>query len=284
MTLNLRAPKLYRVQPVVVFSILDHYKRRSDGQDRVVGTLLGVEEEGTNVVSIKSCFPVPHSENDDQVALEIEYHNHMLALHKKVNKNIHVVGWYSTGDSISYVSSLLHDVYKSQCREPLLLTVDVNVRKNNRLSVKGYVGNSFKIGGRMPFMARFESVNLDVHAFEGEKIGVDALINGAPDNERLDAPATILSDLDNLESSLNKLWTMLGNVTDHINQVVEGKIKGDPEVGSAISHAISAIPHLSADNFDTMFSSNIQDLLMIQYLASVTRAQLALSDKISGLL
>ena len=55
-------------------------------------------------------------------------------------------------------------------------------------------------------------------------------------------------------------------------------------MGTAIADAIAAIPHLSMDKFDKMFSSNIQDLLMIQYLANVTRTQLALSDKISGLL
>lgn len=274
----------YTVHPVVVFSILDHYKRRSSEQERVVGTLLGHVEEGTNIVSIKSCFPVPHVESEDQVVLTMEYHKKMLALHKKVNKQLHVVGWYSTGDNISYISSCVHQVYQNIIEEPLHLTVDVNVRESNKLAVKGYVGRSFRIGNRQPFMARFESVNVEISAYQGEKIGVDALINGAPENSRLDAPATILSDFDNLESSLSKLWTLLNTVSGHVNQVVEGKIEGDPEVGTAIADAIAAIPHLSMDKFDKMFSSNIQDLLMIQYLANVTRTQLALSDKISGLL
>ena len=49
-----------KIHPVVIFTILDHYVRRSESQERVIGTLLGVETDG--VVEIRNCFPVPHSE------------------------------------------------------------------------------------------------------------------------------------------------------------------------------------------------------------------------------
>ncbi len=57
-------PRL-QVLPVVYFSILDHYVRRNDGQDRVIGTLLGTVV-GQNI-EVSNCFPVPHNETDDQV-------------------------------------------------------------------------------------------------------------------------------------------------------------------------------------------------------------------------
>ncbi len=49
-----------KVHPVVIFNILDHYIRKEDRQDRVIGTLLGVNVEGA--IEIRNCFPVPHSE------------------------------------------------------------------------------------------------------------------------------------------------------------------------------------------------------------------------------
>ena len=55
----------YKLHPLVVFSILDHYKRRNEDQKRVVGTLLG-EKVGHSFV-IKNCFPIPHTEKEDQV-------------------------------------------------------------------------------------------------------------------------------------------------------------------------------------------------------------------------
>lgn len=286
--LNLKLGKTamtYKVHPVVVFSILDHYKRRGDGQDSVVGTLLGEVEEGTNTVYVKNCFPVPHKGDDDQVTVNMAYHAKMRALHQKVNRKEVCVGWYTTGGKISYISSLIHEVYRNECEEPLLLTVDVNVVNFHRMAIQGYVGRTIKVGQRgRESAARFESVDLDIHAYEGEKIGVDALINGNPDNDRLDAPATILSDFENLQIALSKLWEMIQSCSTYVESVVEGKVEGDSEIGLMLSHAIAAVPHLNAADFDQMFSGNIQDLLSILYLSNVTRTQLAIADKINGLL
>lgn len=56
----------YKLHPVVVLSILDHYKRRPNNVTRVIGTLLG-EKKG-DVIYIKNSFPVPHQEDQQQVA------------------------------------------------------------------------------------------------------------------------------------------------------------------------------------------------------------------------
>ena len=89
------------VEPVVLFSIIDHYSRRDKGQDFVVGTLLGTEEDG--VVTISSAFPVPHTEVEDQIALNTDFHTTMLGLHQRVNTKQTVVGWYSTGEAMPHV-------------------------------------------------------------------------------------------------------------------------------------------------------------------------------------
>ena len=56
-----------KVQPVVLFSICDSFIRRNDGQDRVVGTLLGSVEAG--VVEIRASYAVPHNETPDMVSI-----------------------------------------------------------------------------------------------------------------------------------------------------------------------------------------------------------------------
>jgi translation initiation factor 3 subunit F len=90
------------IHPVALFSILDHYLRRKDDQDRVIGTLLGVRTSGgssgsggseTETVEVRSSFAVLHSETSEQVAVDMEYHRTMYELHHKVNPKEVIVGW-----------------------------------------------------------------------------------------------------------------------------------------------------------------------------------------------
>ena len=71
------------VHPAVLFSIVDHYSRREEDQNRVIGTLLGtIGDDGE--VTVCSCFPVPHTETAEQVAVNTDFHATMLQLHQRV--------------------------------------------------------------------------------------------------------------------------------------------------------------------------------------------------------
>lgn len=273
----------YKLHPVVSFAILDHYKRRGPEQTRVIGTLLGEFNDTKTECVIKNCYPVPHLEGEDQLIVDDGYHQSMLALHKRVNPNEVVVGWYSTGDEITYLMSCVHSVYKQQCEEPILLTVDVNVRKLHKMALKAYIGKSIKVGTKVP-LARFELVNVEMFANEAEKIAVDALINGNPESDKLDAPATILTDFENLQMSLEQLQGLIKTVATYVKSVQSGAIKGDKEIGMTIAQAMAVIPHLNGAAFEKMFAQNAQDLLMVLYLTNITRSHLLLADKINYLL
>jgi translation initiation factor 3 subunit F len=79
------------VHPVALFSILDHFLRRSPNEDRVIGTLLGTRVD--NVIEVKSSFAVLHKESEEQVAVDFEYHRTVYELHQKVNPRETIVGW-----------------------------------------------------------------------------------------------------------------------------------------------------------------------------------------------
>lgn len=86
------------ISPLVVFSVLDHYMRRSEGQERVIGTLLGANNDGH--LEITNCFPVPHTEGETvsrgfffsapallshalQVGIDMDFHKTMFGLHRQ---------------------------------------------------------------------------------------------------------------------------------------------------------------------------------------------------------
>lgn len=74
------------IHPVALFSICDGYIRRSEKQDRVIGTLLGTVVDGN--VEIKNCYIVPHNESSEQVGRRQPGHRaaHALVLHAAMHR------------------------------------------------------------------------------------------------------------------------------------------------------------------------------------------------------
>jgi translation initiation factor 3 subunit F len=66
-SLSSQAPLCASIEPVVLFSILDHALRRNANQKRVIGTMLGVRSDDGTEVEIRNCFAVPHNESSEQV-------------------------------------------------------------------------------------------------------------------------------------------------------------------------------------------------------------------------
>jgi translation initiation factor 3 subunit F len=81
------------LHPSALLTILDHYLRRNDQQERVIGTLLGTRTDGGAVVDVRTAFAVLHSETDEMVAVDREYHRTMFDLCHKVNPREVIVGW-----------------------------------------------------------------------------------------------------------------------------------------------------------------------------------------------
>lgn len=55
-----------QIHPVALFTIVDSYERRQDASRRVIGTLLGMKERA-GLVEIRSGYPVPHNETEEEV-------------------------------------------------------------------------------------------------------------------------------------------------------------------------------------------------------------------------
>lgn len=132
-----------KVHPSVIFTILDHHSRRKEGQDRVIGTLLGVKTD--NVIKIQNCFAVPHNENEEQVAVDMDFHHNMFKLHKQVNSREEVVGWYATGSNISEHSAVIHGFYSNEGAQ-LHLLVDATINPETPMSARAFVSSPVSLG------------------------------------------------------------------------------------------------------------------------------------------
>jgi len=267
-----------RLHPVVVLSILDHYVRRNDGQNRTIGTLLGVNNEG--VVQITNSFALPQSDTDhiDQIR---DFHRNMQDLHIKANPQETVVGWYATGNKIDENSVRIHEFYWREMQAPPVhLLVDTGLH-NNKLSISTYIGSPLSLGSPEETLSvgfHFKPIRFDFEAQKPEKTAADVLLK-AQNNK-----GASMNQLDSLELSLKRLLALIEVVSSYLQRVQRGEEVADPKIGSLLQGILDSLPKVDSPVFQKMFNKSMDDLLMVVYLAKMTTTQLKLTDNYIKLL
>ena len=257
-----------QVSPVALMSILECFSRRST-EDRVLGTLLG-QTSSAGAMTITACFPIPHMEREGGIAIGKDVHKQLSALHLKANSSEVVVGWFSatsnTSRSIDPWSVLIQDFYASECADPVHLVVALSPES---ISVNAYRCIALSLDNE-PLAAEFRPLPLATVASEPERIGMAALFKS-------DTPESVIGSAD-------KLLGLLEKVSQYADDVVEGKITPNHEVGKKLAEALATVPSISQKDFATAFNNALQDLLMVVYLTSLTRAQLQIAEKLGSVM
>ncbi|KAI5656387.1 hypothetical protein M9H77_25180 [Catharanthus roseus] len=259
-----------KVHPLVLFNICDCFVRRPDQAERVIGTLLGSVLPGGNV-DIRNAYAVPHNESSDQVALDIDYHHNMLLSHQKVNPKEVIVGWFSTGFGVTGGSFLIHDFYSREVTNPIHLIVDTGFT-NGETAIKAFVSVGLSLGDQQ-LASQFQEIPLDLRMVEAERVGFDILKTPMVDK--------LPSDLEGMEASMERLLALIDDVYKYVDDVVEGLVAPDNNIGRYISDTVASIPKLPPQAFDKLVNDSIQDQLLLLYLSSITRTQLTLAEKLN---
>jgi translation initiation factor 3 subunit F len=269
-----------KVLPLVHYAIIDHYARRTRDQNRVIGTLLGTVN-GTNT-EITNCFPVPHSETDEQVAVDMEYHRTMYDLYQKVNPREVIVGWYATGFEVTEHSTLIHDFYSRETENPIHLCIDTLLH-DNKMAINAFVRAPMGVPEEnMGFM--FTPIKCELLIHEAERVGLDVLARSLPTDARVDGRVNLLTDLEQVSSAVDNLQKLIGDASAYVEKVLAGEKPGDPEIGRFLLDTVAAVPKVEASSFEKMFHNTLQDLLMVTYLANLTRTQVSFQEKLNQIL
>ncbi|XP_008263864.1 eukaryotic translation initiation factor 3 subunit F [Oryctolagus cuniculus] len=268
--------RVVRLHPVILASIVDSYERRNEGAARVIGTLLGTVDKHS--VEVTNCFSVPHNESEDEVAVDMEFAKNMYELHKKVSPNELILGWYATGHDITEHSVLIHEYYSREAPNPIHLTVDTSLQ-NGRMSIKAYVSTSMGVPGRT-MGVMFTPLTVKYAYYDTERIGVDLIMKTCFSPNRV---IGLSSDLQQVGGASARIQDALSTVLQYAEDVLSGKVSADNTVGRFLMSLVNQVPKIVPDDFETMLNSNINDLLMVTYLANLTQSQIALNEKLVNL-
>ncbi|XP_039479055.1 eukaryotic translation initiation factor 3 subunit F-2 isoform X1 [Drosophila santomea] len=268
------------IKPLVLFQIIDAYERRPKGDNQVMGTLLGRNKEGQ--IEISNCFPVPHKEHPEinRIDLDISYASEFLELNMLTYSNERVLGWFSTGKSVSRSASLLHDYYARECGEiqPVHLVMDATL-KSQRLSTRLYCAVEIGVpGGTKGLM--FSLVPLEISNGNSDLVALrslekQSLQQGTKQMERF------LPELVQVVDATRDIQQRLDLVLRYINDVLARKRKPDNVIGRALHAALTAVPLLDSEKFRLMFNNNLRDMLMAITLSTMIKTQLEISEKLS---
>ncbi|KAI8855099.1 eukaryotic translation initiation factor 3 subunit F [Chytridium lagenaria] len=275
------------VGPVVLFSVLDHYIRRPDEDNpRVIGALLGVRSEDGAEIEIRNSFPLSHTETEDSVTIDGDYLQQMYSLHQRVNSKEVIVGWYATGNAIDANSVVMHDFFINEIfpHQPVHLVVDT-LLTDGKFGIRAYSASYMGTPGTEFGGSMFVQIPCDVKFIDSERSGLD-IIASAKDQT---PGANLLSDMDSLEKSVILIQNMLENVANYIAEVQAGNIKANNAIGRFLMDTISSVPRINIAEFDKILAITFRlerlpiDLLMVVYLSNLTRAQLAIAQRLHNL-
>lgn len=262
------------VHPVALFTMVDSYERRNEDSHRVVGTLLGMQED--DVVIIKNCFTVPHIETQEEVAFDKEYASSMLDLYQTASPAEEVVGWFATSNDVTGHSTLIHEYYSIECKIPVHLTLDTQL-KSGKLDIKAFVSSPLGVpGGTMGLV--FTPIPVKITYYEPELTAVESFAKNKGGSKK---PMDLATSMEHISLSTERLVKKLEDCLEYVKGVLDGSRPADNELGQKLMAVVGSVPQMDPSKLEKMMNDNMQDLLMVLYLASLTKTQLSVGTKLN---
>jgi translation initiation factor 3 subunit F len=96
--------------------------------------------------------------------------------------------------------------------------------------------------------------------------------------------AAVPAERASVQKAMKQLLEVLDRVQVYVDNVVDGNAPALAEYGMRVADAIAALQEVRPEDFNGVLQEKIQDLLMVNYISSLTNTQLAISEKINQIL
>ncbi|KXX79299.1 Eukaryotic translation initiation factor 3 subunit F [Madurella mycetomatis] len=279
------APLTVNVQPQAVFSVIDHAVRRDirDTQStRVIGALVGTRSEDGSEVEVRSTFAIPHTENEDQVEVDVEYQKNMLALTLKASPRETLLGWYTTSHELNSFSALIQNFFASPETGTFphpAVHLTISTEPGASIETKTYISAPVAVSpDRAAESCLFIEVPHKLLFSDAERAALGA-VTAAAEAETRSAP--VVSDIENLAQALESVSDLLERVSGFVGEVLDEERDGSHALGQYLMNALSLAPKVSNTQIEHDFNNHIQDVLMVSYLANTIRTQIDLAQRLA---
>jgi COP9 signalosome complex subunit 6 len=329
------------LHPLVVINISDHFNRFAamrlfghphapfDGESpppvlvdchgniRVIGILLGNQDGRT--VEISHSFELPgklanNFPDDHTVVVDVEFAQLRIDQYKQIFPDYHVVGWYTTGSSVTADDIRLHkDVFSVLNESPFLMLVNVaacmkslagRLTSSRETSQHAVVSSSSARPAasldRASVLRGAPHPTSAIVIYQAELRSVDSLLQNvmvpvphrfaSADSERIAVdhvtrhavPGGGSSSASQHLGSLRRSVRMLSARIDVLVRFLDASAKGDIPKDHTLLRNVAAVcarlPAIESEEFATAFKEEHHDSMVVSYLSGVTKSLCAMNE------
>lgn len=212
----------------------------------------------------------------------MEYQKAMLALHLRANPKEVLVGWYATSSELNTFSALIQNHYSSQGEGTFpypAVHITVSSQPGQDVEVRTYISSPVGVSPeRAADSAAFIPIPYSVALTEADHAGVGTLSQAKDSESRT---TTVLTDIENLERSLEDVMGMLDRVSKYVENVIEEEAEPSTALGQFLLNTLALAPKVDPADIEKDFNNHVQDVLTVSYLANMIRTQMDLSNRLA---
>jgi len=264
-----------RIHPLVVLHIADHHTReyQQQNKDRVLGALMG--EQIGRVVNVYDAFELAvKTLPDNTVTVDEKTFEGDLKLFKEAYPKYECLGWYSTGQKIQPADAAIHRTMNKYNERPLYLLFNTRVDGDQRdLPISVYEEVVHISADRSS--TEFVPTAFKIESEEAERV---AAVHCAKVVNTVDSGSGVSTHYTALVKAITMFNGRIKVLSDFLKDVAANKIEADHKILRQLKGLVNRLPTMQSPDFREDFFSEINDAMLLTYLAAITKSTLQVNE------
>ncbi|TPX36513.1 hypothetical protein SmJEL517_g01357 [Synchytrium microbalum] len=269
------------VHPLVIMNISDHTTRTRIMSGNpvwplVIGALLGTQVG--REVQIYDSYEIPFVTVEGLHALDKNYFVQKQEQYKQVFPLYDLLGWYATGSKPTPTDMHIHNQFFEYNESPLFLQLNpAGAVATKELPITVYETFVEGVAEGTPRNAFIKS-NYKIETAEAERIAVDHVARAA--NEGGADSSSLISHLVSQRNAIKMLLARVKLLYQYVADAEAGLVPKNHDILRQIASLCNRLPTLDSADFQTEFLADYNDVLLITYLATITKGSHVITDMV----
>lgn len=268
------------LHPLVILNVTDHFTRmrvNNDKPQRVIGALVGVQTG--RKVEIHTSFEMVYDNVDGAIVIDTKYLNQKRDQFLQVFPSYEILGWYTSGASLTERDQLPHKAIMEYNESPLLLLVNCEPTPDTR-DLPVYVYETvLHIVDEMP-VTSFAKVAYRIESEESERISVDHITH--LESSTAGDMSSLIKQLGGMKDAVYMLQQRIKLIALYLTKVKEGAHPRDHALLRMVLSLCHKLPAMDSTKFNVAYQNEYHDTLLISYLGVLTKGCNVLNELVDN--